>query len=177
MLGPALSSKCALAFCSSPQVPEFRFISFLVNLSAIDSEWAPPAPLFSKMKWFVLLCVLSLIEAGLLGGIVPRDEPSRTDPEVSSNSPSQSTGLLAGIAGIPDNSVSDDQDNRPPQSTGLLSGIAGIPVDNDSKSRGSSSVGDAQRTLRDSIQDEEQTAQGSGEQVCCPVSKAHRHLV
>ena len=61
------------------------------------------------MRLFVLICLICVVgaEAGLLGGIVPHSEESETASQANDQSTtSQSTGLLSGIAGIPD----DDKD-------------------------------------------------------------------
>ncbi len=92
----------------------------------------------------VMLSLVCIAQAGLLGGIVPRDEFD--DPKSSSDSPSQPVGLLSGVGGIPNDDEKPDKAEEDPSL--LLAGIGGISTK--TKKHGAS-----QLALRDSFGKEE----------------------
>jgi hypothetical protein len=95
----------------------------------------------------MLLSFVCMAQAGLLGGIVDRDESDR--PELAGdNTPSQSVGLLSGVGGIPyDND--GDKDHTEGTAPLLLAGIGGISTGNQ---------GASQLALRDSLRTEDDSS-------------------
>jgi hypothetical protein len=93
-----------------------------------------------------------MAQAGLLGGIVDREEYDQ--PKPSDDSPSQSVGLLSGVGGIAHDKEGESNDNEGTNPL-LLAGIGGISARNQ---------GASQLALRDSMKDDDSSdADGESE--------------
>ncbi len=86
----------------------------------------------------LFLTLICTAQAGLLGGIVAREE-SDSSAKPSDDSPSQSVGLLSGVGGI-----SHDNGRERDESEGtaslLLAGIGGISTRNQGNSQSNQGI-------------------------------------